>query len=291
MDDPMRIEGPGGCAPPGFCPVPVSNFLRFDETQKPEMLASVEINCRRVVQGDNPNISFLRIEKELPGAFVIVAGGPSLLGTIERIRALNAAGNRIVAMNDAASYLIENGITPWGCCMWETAAALHGDVLGRPPDITYLLASRAHSDHYAHLRERRIVIWHTLDDIGEREIIDRHDDAPVMIAGGSVHALRCIEIGRAMGYRSFHLFGLDGCYGTTTHAYKDQRQTATELIAHVGGREFRTHTLWAQSAIDLVNQVRAYRHQHEVHGTPFNICVHGDGLVQAFARDHGLIVV
>lgn len=283
----MTNEPGGDDLPPGF------RYLKFetiqDTKQIPEMLASVEINCRRPSQGDNEKITFLHEEAEKPGSFVIVGGGPSLHETIGSIKALDREGNRIVAMNDAADFLIENGVTPWGCVVWETHKAFWGPVTEKAVDIRYLVASRAHPDWCAYFRGRRIILWHCLDNIGEREIAARFDPDPIMIAGGVASGLRSIEIGRVMGYRNFHIFGMDASKGDASHAYANRPAPSQLFQVCVGGEVFDTHHSWVQSAVDFVDQVRAYSEKEKKHGNPFRVCVHGRGLFQTMAKEAGII--
>lgn len=275
----------GGLAPPGFVPTEIQTTQ--DRSQVAEMLASVEVNCRRVERQEN--VEFLREEPETDGAFVICGNGPSLADCRDRVKALDKPGNRIVAMNNAAPFLHDNGVNVWAGCVWETATAAWCEISKRNLPMRYLVASRAHPDWVAYFRGNPVILWHCRDDVGEREIIDRFDAAPVMIAGGTSHALRSFEIGRAMGYRKFHLFGCDGSYrGGVSHASETVKQPGQHFTAWVDGREFQTCHHWAQHAVDLVNQVKAYEAKEARGEAPFRLVVHGDGLIPAFARHHGI---
>ncbi|MEC9266714.1 MAG: 6-hydroxymethylpterin diphosphokinase MptE-like protein [Pseudomonadota bacterium] len=275
----------GGFVPPGFAKTTIQT--RQDQSQVSEMLASVEINCRRITRQDN--VSFLRIGPERDGQFIICGNGPSLRDTVDRIKALDRPENRIVAMNGAGSFLYDNGINVWATVAWETATTAICKVTELRLPMKYLIASRAHPDWCAHLHDREIILWHCLDDVGEREIIDRFDESPVMVAGGTSHALRSIEIGRAMGFRKFQMFGCDGNYRDgVSHSNGHFQQPSQHFKAFAGGQVFETCHGWAQQAIDTVEQYRAYKRIEARDGTPFHLVIHGDGLIQAFAREHGI---
>lgn len=276
----------GGQVPPGF--VLTEIITRQDTSQITEMLASVEINCRRVSRGEH---SFLSVEPENDGSFAIVGGGPSIANRLEQIRALDKEGNRIVAMNDAAPYLLDHGINVWACVLWETSTSGWCRVTQERPEIRYLIASRAHPDWFAHLRGREIILWHCRDDLGERVIIDRFDADPVMIAGGTSHALRSFEIGRAMGFRKFHLFGCDGSYSERSHAYQNAEQPGQNFTVWLNGETFRTCHHWVQHAKDLVAQVKAYKEIEDRDGTAFRLVVHGEGFIPAYAHANGILTI
>jgi hypothetical protein len=273
--------------PPGFVRTEINTTQAAH--QIPEMLACVEINCRR------KNIEFLRIEPERAGPCVIVGGGPSVATRLDALRALRRKpGSWLIGMNDAPLYLNENGIECDAAMFWETEAVLGDARLPyQPLPLDYYIASRAHPDWYALVYGHRIVAWHCRDDVGEREIIDQYDPGPVMVAGGTAGALRTIEIGRARGFREFHLFGIDGSYDdpVRSHAYPSFETDRSTITAWCNGKSFETKVYYMQQARDLVDQYRAYQAIQARDGTPFRMVVHADGLIPHFAAAHGIPVM
>ena len=149
----------------------------------PKQVDEIRTNILRNIDRDAPSI---RPEKEKHAPLIIVGGGPSLKGDIETIRGMRG---RIVCMNDACLFLIENGIRPWGVVFWE-AATSNDRFFDDPPDLTYLVASHAHPDAFDKLKDRRVLMWHARMDVGEVEIIAARREGDAVIGGGSSAADR-----------------------------------------------------------------------------------------------------
>lgn len=269
--------------PPGF--LPLCGDFRFNPAQVDEALSNIRHN---LAQG----VPTLEAEGEKDGSCVIVGGSPSINRMVDRIRGFDRPGNRILAMNDAVLWLARHGIQAHGCVVREIASEGGAGLLKTPPACRYYIASNAHPGWLDGLRGQDCVLWHSPSLIGDVELIHELDPDGLMITGGVSAALRSIGIGRAMGYRNFHLFGVDsslgeGMHGSATHAYEDRpNETNGCREIWVNGRNFQATDYWIQQSLGLIEQVADY----ERLGFDVNVSVHGDGLLPWLARQHGIPV-
>jgi hypothetical protein len=154
-----------------------------------------ELNEKQPVQA-NPSIA-------------IVASGPSLAGQLDKIREMKAAGIQILAVRGGHDYLIANGIIPNFALTVDPLADSWHCFERKHKDVTYLIASQCNAAVFDHLADQNVVLWHAY--------MKKDQDRPknrMLIGGSTTSGLRAIFVAWIMGYRDFHLFGLDSCLAT-----------------------------------------------------------------------------
>jgi hypothetical protein len=271
----------------------------------PEVLARV----RWTMTLNLPSLVQIR-QSRVDGALLICGGGPSIgdPDQLRRIRALKYRGGKIWAVNKTHDFLLSRGIVPWAACLLDPMPWV-ADYVARPRmDVIYAVASQCHPDVLARLKDYPVYLWHAGidgdDGLGHptpmlaREFADKEW---LVIPGPTTVGLRSILVGYALGYRRFHLFGLDSSMrrqstaagGTVLHAYaKAKPGDAAEgsITLRTKNREHRffTNAHMARQVLDfedmaerLAEMVRSRRID------PIRIVVHGDGLLPELAKCYG----
>lgn len=213
------------------------------------------------------------------GPIAVVGYGPSLATTWPAL----ADYAHIITCSGAHRFLRDRGIVP----TW------HLDVDPRPhkvallgaphPDTTYLLASACHPDLFDHLADSRVELWHVFDpsDEGARRL----PPGEWAVTGGANAGLRAMAMGRLLGFRALHVFGMDGCAGPTgQHAGTHPNQPPTThpcTYCDVEGCPERGTVYQTTSAfMDCARQTF-----HELTQlADVNATFAGEGLVQHLAR-------
>ena len=151
------------------------------------------------------------------GEAVIVSAGPSMVDDLEKIRELQKRGGKVICVKHSHNILIENGIIPWGCVILDprpfNGVSTHGIVrkkLLKTPhkDTYYFVASMTNIEvtKYLHKKKANIVGWHAytgaLLELPELE-------GKQLITGGTCSAMRSIGLMHTLGFRVFHIFGMD----------------------------------------------------------------------------------
>jgi uncharacterized Rossmann fold enzyme len=223
----------------------------------------------------------------------IVCGGPSMADSLPDIRAQKRRGARIVSVNNAWRTLVANGVTPHAHVMLDARPQNAEFLKGMPKTTRLLLASQCHPDVFdtAETEGLEVVIWHNGFDAGNealREILDPWwDEGPnqrpcILVPGGSTVGLRSLWLAAYSGFRTIHLYGMDGSYrGDAHHAYGQPLNDGEPVIevAH-GGKTYLCARWMARQAAEFQETWRDLRN----FGEPVTVHVHGEGLIPDIAR-------
>ena len=151
------------------------------------------------------------------GEAIIVSAGPSMLDELETIRELQNKGGKVVCVKHSHNILIENGIIPWGCVVLDPrpfeGKSTHGivrkELLKKPhKDTYYFIASMTNIDvtKYLHKKKANIIGWHAYTGA----LLEKPElEGQQLITGGTCSAMRSVGLMHTLGFRSFHIFGMD----------------------------------------------------------------------------------
>jgi len=256
----VETQKGGGTAPPALSEIVTSTA--FNPEQVDECLEHIRISMKR----DNPVVSMCPPNGE---KLIIVAGGPSLKGELENLRATK---HKIFTVNECHDFLIENGIIPWGSALSEVAE-LPEDFIIPKEGIKYFLASQSAPKTFNNLKGFDVTLWHAWQGIGEDEILP---PGTMLIAGGFTTALRCLNLGYVLGHRNFEIYGLDSSFAEDTHSYKHYTHLSGMEI-WCAGRVFKTLPALARQANEFREFCKNFHHL-------FKLKTHGDGLIQHIHR-------
>jgi 3-isopropylmalate dehydratase small subunit len=207
---------------------------------------------------------------------MIVGGGPSVIGQVDEIRRLRAEGVKLITINGAYKWCIEQGLTPSALVMVD--ARPFNAKFSKPviDDCKYFIASQCDPAVFDGLPKDRTLIWHTTAEMVRDLLQEQYKDEPWYgIPGGSTVLLRAIPMFRMLGFKRFHLFGCDSCLSDNDahHAYEQKENDGQPAIrVNVGGKFYFAH-LWmisqAQEFIDLIKFM----------GNEIELEIHGEGLL------------
>ena len=209
---------------------------------------------------------------------IIAGGGPSLYYYINKIRELQKQGAKILALNEVGQFLIENHICPWGIVNISPSEDTTRCIGNPLPGVKYFLASIAPSSAFELLNKYDVRIWHT-DAPGVRSALKKTDEK--IISGGHTVGLRTLNFAFAMGFRNYHIFGLDSSlragklHAYTSHSFTNEK---TGILLQCNKRVFHCTYEMAGQASEapkvLQNLIK--------NGCKLNI--YGDGLLQHIWR-------
>ena len=204
-----------------------------------------EVLLRHVRANLASRVRILERQGERREPLIIAAGGPSLLDTLDDVRAAAADGARILGVNEVPHLLMRHGIRPW-------AGAHAGPVdltlasLGTPlPGVRYFIASTCPPAVLERLKGHDAYLWHP--DLGpETDAVYAKTGRPGegMIAGGPTITLFCLALGAYLGFRTLRLYGGDSSFGPgePVHAYDSvsDRHGYDDLLVACDARSFST---------------------------------------------------
>lgn len=254
---------------------------------------------------DLPSLALLK-DAEPGGTLLICGGGPSIgdLEQIKAIRKLAKRGAKIWAVNKTHDFLLTKGITPHYGCLLDPMPWVAGYIAKPRSDVIYAIASQVHADVFKSLAGQRVYLWHAGVDYGgvgyPTDILENQYRGRdwLVIPGPTTVGLRSILVGYALGFRKFHLFGLDssmrlGDVSARLHAYdkpkpRDAEEGWVTLRTKKGEQRFYTNSHMARQATDFEETMERIGDMvREGKMQPISVTVHGDGLIPALAECYG----
>ncbi len=200
----------------------------------------------------------------------ILANGPTALDA--------NLGGPILSLNGSLQLFRNTCRAPtwWAACDPQEMVA--DFLLDAPMETTYLVASKCHPRVFEALKGRNVLLWHINEEAGDYFPLVAHRN-PVMVA--PTITLCAFGIGELLGFSRFQTWGWDACYmGGLNHAAPQEHNTNGNCDLEVGPRTFRTTAAWMHEAGQASDIIEAW---------PRDLIVHGDGMIGAILRFHGLL--
>lgn len=235
---------------------------------------------------------------DLLGAFTgscsIVGAGPTIKETHKEF-----VGD-VIAINSAIGYLLDCGIVPKFCLLWDGTEIV--EKFARPhPDITYLVASRCHPAVFERLKDCKVIVWHAGGDHDIVDVMVRPDIVAKMkipqplICGGSAGVTRTIYVASVLGYSDIHLFGADSCYsGEGKTHINGSLVPEKDILITLGDNSEGAAAIWFRTTPEWCAQVNEYRGIYAltvsgrlsaltkgIETFPITLEVHGESLFKA----------
>lgn len=200
---------------------------------------------------------------------IIIGGGPSLSYELDTIRLMDGD---IWAINNVPKFLKTHQIKPDFHVLMDAHECVAGYV---SPDIrmTRYYASQCEPS-VLDLAGDELVCWHAASDCLKDIEITSHP-----IGGGTTAVMRTLPMLYGLGYRDFHLFGLDSSFeGGRAHAY-DQHGYDTILDVICGDQVFK-------SSPQMVGQAEDFKIMApDLIAAGCEITVYGDGLLKSIVMN------
>lgn len=238
--------------------------------------AAVAKNVQAACSLDLP---WLAIRPEHTGEAVIVGGGPSLADLLDEVRMRKAAGQFVIATNGAHDFLTANGIIPDAALVIDARADNAAFLKNPQPGVKYHLASQCDPALFAALAGMDVTLLH-LNTAGITASIPPTEKPINLLSGGSTVGLIALSLAHVLGYRVFHLYGMDSSYRDAEHHAYAQGLNAGESVleAEAGGRIF-------SAAPWMLRQVAEFQELASLLASEgCTLTVAGDGLLPHVAR-------
>lgn len=198
----------------------------------------------------------------------VAGGGPSLAETKEQLTGF------IAAMNGSLGYLLKHDIVPNVCGILDPGSHMP-DVIVADRRVRYYVASICDPAVFDKLKDCEVRLWHPSSVTGGQGLLELRGGDWLQIGGGSTMGLRWVNLGYILGFRTFHLHGLDSSFREETHAYEDMNRNRRSQRMMVAGRWTAANFL--EQVSDFFSMLETFR-KPDV--DPVHFEVFGDGLLQ-----------
>lgn len=248
----------------GNSPLPTPPIV--SASKRVDLRANISANCVLVKER-------LDMEPHHDRVLSLACYGPSLTYT-----AWEMDGDTM-SVSGAHDFLLSNGYVP----------KFHADCDPREhkakflscPDsrIEYLMASQSPSLAIRNILAARAVcrLWH-LDEGDEiRAFLQEIGEVGAWVPGGGSIGHRALGVAYCLGYRTFHIFGMDCSFTDRTHAGEHHGREPNRISVKCGDDTFSTSYVLVEYARQMIQCVNAW--------TDCEFHFHGDGLLQAMIKE------
>jgi len=236
----------------------VSNWATGEEVVDAGTVNTTDDEIKKNVE-HNIKQGYLQVEPHPTNDIevMIVGGGPSLPQHIEKIKQLRAKGVKLITINNAYNWCLDNGLTPSAMVMVDARKFNARFTKPVVEDCKYFIASQCNPSVFEGLPKDRTYIWHTQADL-LKDILDEQYKTWWSVPGGSTVLLRAIPLFRMLGFKRFHLFGCDSCLEEDKHHAYEQKENDGQLImpVNVGGKIFKCHPWMVSQAQEFIDLIR-----------------------------------
>ena len=184
------------------------------------------------------------------GTFVICGSGPSLVDFADEIRIDKEMNRPIVAVKKAHDWLMDQGIEP-DIFITLDPRDRRNCIERETENTVYLIASRCPPSLFTHLKDRRVLLWHSYSESEETRYFAGSNRE--LIGGGSTSGLRAVNIGYLLGFRKFKFYGMDSCNRGDLKRFdgSGSGKTIDIFVGGPQGKKFVCNLAMAQQAKDF----------------------------------------
>tara|TARA_R100000935_G_scaffold40992_1_gene62518 strand:+ start:48 stop:1475 length:1428 start_codon:yes stop_codon:yes gene_type:complete len=235
-------------------------------TAEEEILANVKNNIKQ---------GYLQVQPYPANTeeVMIVGGSPSVKGQLEKIKELRAKGVKLITINGAYKWCIDNGLTPSAMVMLDAREFNSRFTKPVVDDCKYFLASQCNPKAFEGLPKDRTYLWHTQAEFLNDDLAKQFKTW-YPVPGGSTVLLRTIPMFRMLGFKKFHLFGCDSCLEENEHHAYEQVENDGQLVisVNVDGKIFNCNPWMMCQAQEFIEIVKLL-------GDEFELEIYGKGLL------------
>lgn len=221
------------------------------------------------------------------GRAVIVGGAPSIKDHLAEIELLaHDPDNMVFAVNWSHTWLIQQGITPGTCVLFEIDAEPESMLKAAHTDVTYYICSHCHSKTFDDLAPFKRVVWHSPPNSdAEKVIAETTFKDSTHIGGGIGTFTRTLSVAMALGFRNIELFGCDSSFpddspSTHVEGYETANKVETDAF-YVYAKDKNTQEVRRFKTVGyLALQVEEFKEYCRINHHMFALRVRGDNLLR-----------
>jgi hypothetical protein len=232
-------------------------------------------NVQRSVKRSLPWFDF---DESRQGSVCLVGGGPSLVDTIDQLKARYQNGAKVWAMNGSYDHLQSQGIVPDVMVMLDARPENVRFVQNPQQSTTFYITSQCDDAVFDALEGYKVVLVHA-NTPGVYELLEHEKARPVHLMGGfTTVGILSLILAKLQGFQRIFLFGMDSSYRNGEHhAYKQESNDAERVIdAMINDVTYKCAPWMAQQVTDFQNVVAGFG------DVTIEVC--GDGLLHEMAK-------
>ena len=221
---------------------PVTHEIIFDNIK-----ASVGINA-----------PVFHKQKHRDGAFIFVAGGPTLIAHLNEIRARSERGEFICTSNNTYDFLIENGIVPNACCVIDPKEIVKTYIKKPNKRTTFYIGIVCNPAVGTQLVDAgmdvmKVCTAYGMDDEADVKMqMQAYPDVKGLsyLVGGTMMGLRAMPMALLLGFKKIEYYGFDSCFADGPKIVMEDEPGYTALVEACDGRHYEDPDTKKKYAMD-----------------------------------------
>lgn len=206
----------------------------------------------------------------------IVCYGPSLNKTWGETRNFK----KVMTCSGAHDFLVGKGIIP----TWHIdldPREHKAKMLTPHKDVEYLIASCCHPNMLDKLEGFNVKLWHIYNNETNKDLPLTIPRGEWVVTGGCNVGLRCLVLARILGYRNFHLFGMDCSFPKGSKHHAGEHLNASKKVFEIpyDGKMYYGEPV-------MLDYARTFFHEMELL-PDVTVKLHGEGLLQHMVAKEG----
>ena len=244
-------------------------ILVLPNTPDEEIQRNIAINSAR-------DLAWITQLESHDGVALIVGGGYSARDDLLKIRSMKAKGASIFAMNGASKWCSDNGMQVDYQCILDAKEETKALVDGNAQN--HIFASQVNPETMNAVKSP--IVWHCHTGNNIEKYFPPEKVAQggyALLSGGSAVGNSAMNAIYALGFRDFHVFGLDSCHrdGESHNYSQPMNRFIPTVKAKWAGKSYIASVAMKAQAEDFQITSQALKQL----GCKFT--VHGEGLLQA----------
>ena len=240
-------------------------------TEPDVLLGNVQRSVKR-------SLLWFDFDESSQGSVCLVGGGPSLVDTIDQLKARHQNGAKVWAMNGSYDHLQSQGIVPDVMVMLDARPENVRFVQNPQQSTTFYITSQCDDAVFDALEGYKVVLVHA-NTPGVYELLEHEKARPVHLMGGfTTVGILSLILAKLQGFQRIFMFGMDSSYRNGEHhAYKQESNDAERVIdAMINDVTYKCAPWMAQQVTDFQNVVAGFG------DVTIEVC--GDGLLHEMAK-------
>jgi hypothetical protein len=216
---------------------------------------------------------------------ILACYGPSIKDNLGMLRyQAQAEDADVISVSGSHDFLIYSGIVPKYHVECDPRAHKADNIGTWHSEVQYLIGSACHPAMFDKLEGGDVALWHIATDEHIAKFLQElKEPGKLIVTGGGSVGLRAISLLYAMGYREYHIYGMDCSFADEgkeqwagKHAGLSQEVVK---IATVEGEIFHTSLVLIGYATEFVEMIQRM-------SVGVDIQLYGTGLLQSMIRMH-----
>lgn len=265
----------------------IEHLMQVERRAIPPVWTQCKFTEKEMLENLDANLSYQHphfddVLRTKSGPCLIISGGPSIEGQLDKIKELQAQGCKVMVIDRMYPWATRHGITVDYVILLDASPGVEEGFTDLQADATHFIVATTHQNILPLLKGHKVYVWSAVAGVLEEALAlwkkHGYKKLTVLNTGGSV-ALGATTLALMLGHRNLHIFGLDLMVPDKDHGYTTgiagESVDRTYFNVEVGGETVLTCTAFlafAQQFFSMMETARKW-------GVIDSVDVYGESII------------